>query len=233
MRIDDEAYEVELHNLYKKDPYVYKNGTLKNKLGITDYEKLRQAEADISFVKLFTIDQDVKLEEFNIEYIQALHKYILGDVFDWAGEFRTVQMSKPEKILGYDSVRYALPSKIESNLKNTVNKLNKVNWKSKTLDEKIPIFTEGISNLWQIHPFRDGNTRTIVAYALRFAEEKGFKLDSSLILKSFAYMRGGFVWASQGEYSDYSYLNKIFKDAALREAAKNNNKNISNSEKTI
>ena len=220
MRIDDEAYEIELHNLYKKDPYVYKNGTLKNKLGITDYEKLRQAEADISFVKLFTIDQDVKLEEFNIEYIKALHAYILGDVFDWAGDFRTVQMSKPEKILGYDSVRYSEPSEIESNLKHVIDKLNKVNWKSKTLDEKISIFTKGIANLWQTHPFRDGNTRTIVAYALRFAEEKGFKLDSNLILKSFAYMRGGFVWASQGEYSDYSYLNKIFKDAALREAAK-------------
>lgn len=89
----------ELYNLYKRDPYVYKNGTLKNKLGITDYEKLRQAEADISFVKLFTLDQDLTIQNFNIDDIKAIHKYILGDIFDWAGEFRTVPIVKSEKIL--------------------------------------------------------------------------------------------------------------------------------------
>ncbi len=38
--------KIDLENLYKKDPYVYRNGTLINKLGITDYKELRQAEAD-------------------------------------------------------------------------------------------------------------------------------------------------------------------------------------------
>lgn len=78
----------------------------------------------------------------------------------------------------------------------------------------------GISYVWQTHPFRDGNTRTIVAYALKFAQEHGFKLDEDLILQHFDYIRGGLVWASQGNYSDFSYLNKIFKDAILRQQAK-------------
>lgn len=104
-----DSKKANLKDLYKKDPYVYKNGTLINKLGITDYEKLRQAEADISFVKLFTVDRDVAPGDFGLEYIKGLHKYILGDIFDWAGNFRTVPMQKEEKILAGDSVRYSHP----------------------------------------------------------------------------------------------------------------------------
>lgn len=90
----------------------------------------------------------------------------------------------------------------------------------------------GISYIWQTHPFRDGNTRTIVAYALQFAQEHGFKLDEDLILKHFDYVRGGLVWSSQGNYSDYSYLNKIFKDAILRQKEKGSKNSAENAEKT-
>ena len=204
-----------LKDLYKKDPYVYKNGTLKNKLGITDYEKLRQAEADISFVKLFTVDRDIDQGDFGLEYIQRLHKYILGDIFDWAGNFRTVPMQKEEKILGGDSVRYSHPNNIDSDLSKIIVRLQKEHWSNKSIDEKVSVFNKLIARLWQIHPFRDGNTRTIVAYAMRYAKEKGFEFNSDILLQNFGYVRGALVWASQGEYSNFSYLNRIVKDAIL------------------
>ncbi len=54
-----------------KDPYVYEDtGTLINKLGIKDYKELRQAEADITFSRLITIEKDVKFKEFNVEYLK-------------------------------------------------------------------------------------------------------------------------------------------------------------------
>lgn len=204
-----------LKDLYKKDPYVYKNGTLINKLGITDYEKLRQAEADISFVKLFTVDRDVAPGDFGLEYIKRLHKYILGDIFDWAGDFRTVPMQKEEKILAGDSVRYSHPNNINSDLSKIIEKLQKEHWSNKSIDEKVSVFNKLIAGLWQTHPFRDGNTRTIVAYAIRYAKEKGFELNSDILLQNFGYVRGALVWASQGEYSNFSYLNRIVKDAIL------------------
>lgn len=200
-----------LKDLYKKDPYVYKNGTLINKLGITDYEKLRQAEANISFVKLFTVDRDVDPGDFGLEYIQRLHKYILGDVFDWAGNFRTVPMQKEEKILGGDSVRYSHPNNIHSDLNKIIDRLQKEHWSNKNIDEKVSAFNKLIAGLWKTHPFRDGNTRTIVAYA----KEKGFEFNSDILLQNFGYVRGALVWASQGEYSNFSYLNRIVKDAIL------------------
>lgn len=124
-------------------------------------------------------------------------------------------MQKEEKILGGDSVRYSHPNNIDSDLSKIIVRLQKEHWSNKSIDEKVSVFNKLIAGLWQIHPFRDGNTRTIVAYAMRYAKEKGFEFNSDILLQNFGYVRGALVWASQGEYSNFSYLNRIVKDAIL------------------
>lgn len=186
-----------------KDPYVYEDtGTLINKLGIKDYEKLRKAEADISFVKLLSVDANVDCHKFDLEYIQNIHKYVLGDIYDWAGEFRTVPMEKPEEVLGGDTVRYSYPKEIVPTAQKYINEINSINWNNLELEDKALTFSKLIAGLWQAHPFRDGNTRTIITYAFRFAEEHGFKMDRNLILNHFGFVRNSLVMASLGEYSD-------------------------------
>lgn len=205
------------------DPYVYEDtGTLINKLGIKDYEELRQAESNISFVKLLDVDANVDCRKFDLEYLRNIHKYILKDIYDWAGEFRTVPMEKPEEVLGGDTVRYAYPKEIIPSAEKCLNEINRINWNAKELDDKAMTFTKLIAELWQIHPFRDGNTRTVVTYAFRFAEEHGFKMDRNLLLDNFIYVRRAFVKASDGQYSEYQYLYKIIKDSIQRQANKNN-----------
>ena len=205
-----------------KDPYVYEDtGTLINKLGIKDYEELRKAEADISFVKLLTVDNEVDCHKFDLEYVKNIHKYILDDIYDWAGEIRTVPMEKPEDVLGGDTVRYAYPKEIVPHAEQCLNELNRINWNVKELDDKAMSFTKLIAELWQVHPFRDGNTRTIITYAFRFAEEHGFRMDRNLLLDNFTYVRKALVKASDGQYSEYEYLYKIIKDSIQREINKN------------
>lgn len=205
-----------------KDPYVYEDtGTLINKLGIKDYQELRKAESDISFVKLLTVDANVDCRKFDLEYIKNIHKYVLGDIYDWAGEFRTVPMEKPEDVLGGDTVRYAYPKEIVPRAEQCINELNRINWNGKELDDKAMSFTKLIAELWQVHPFRDGNTRTIITYAFRFAEEHGFRMDRNLLLDNFTYVRKALVKASDGQYSEYEYLYKIIKDSIKREINKN------------
>lgn len=205
-----------------KDPYVYEDtGTLINKLGIKDYQKLRKAESDISFVKLLTVDNNVDCTKFDLEYIKNIHKYILEDIYDWAGELRSVPMEKPEEVLGGDTVRYAYPKEIIPNAEKCLNEINRINWNAKELDDKAMTFSKLIAQLWQVHPFRDGNTRTIVTYAFRFAEEHGFKMDRNLLLDNFTYVRRALVKASDGQYSEYEYLYKIVKDSIQREENKN------------
>ena len=61
-----------------KDPYVYEDtGTLINKLGIKDYYELRQAEADISFVKLLDVDDNVDCTKLDLEYIKNIHNLLI------------------------------------------------------------------------------------------------------------------------------------------------------------
>ena len=66
-----------------------KIGILKNKLGINDYDKLNQAEADLTFSKFLNIEKTFRTN-FDINYVKAIHKHIFEDIFDWAGEFRNV-----------------------------------------------------------------------------------------------------------------------------------------------
>lgn len=92
------------------DPYVLENGILKNKLGITDYNKLKCAEADIGFVKLIDIDSIYK-GKLNSNMVCKLHKHIFEDIFDWAGEYRTVPIVKAEIVIPGMSLEYENPKK--------------------------------------------------------------------------------------------------------------------------
>lgn len=85
-------------------------------------------------------------------------------------ENKTVPMEKPEDVLGGDTVRYAYPKEIVPKAEKCLNELNRINWNGKELEDKAMSFTKLIAELWQVHPFRDGNTRTIITYAFRFAE---------------------------------------------------------------
>ena len=64
-----------------QDPYTQENGTLKNKLGIADYETLKLAEKDITFSKFLNIHVSFR-NKYDISYIKSIHKHIFEDIFD-------------------------------------------------------------------------------------------------------------------------------------------------------
>lgn len=158
------------------DPYVYENGVLINKLNIKDYDKLCQAEADIGFVKLIDIDS-VKIEYFDAEIIKRIHKHIFEDIFDWAGEYRTVPIIKEELVLPGCSIEYSDYKEVPNNLEKLVGDLNKVAWQNMDIDEISYLFARKLALIWRVHPFRDGNTRTILSFAYLYAKEHGFPFD--------------------------------------------------------
>jgi cell filamentation protein len=94
--------------------------------------------------------------------------------------------------------------------------LNGIDWASLDVHETAEIFAKEIAALWQTHLFREGNTRTTITFAAQFAEAHSFRMDKSLLKDSTAYVRDALVKASDGEYSEYEYLSKIFEDAIRR-----------------
>lgn len=164
-----------------KDPYILKNGTLKNLLGIDDYEELKRAEKDIGFIKLINA-KPVFQKETNIQLIKDIHKHIFSDIYDWAGEFRTVPVYKEEVVISRLSLEYSKPEDIEKNLNIELNKLNDVKWNELNIDEITKRFTNNIAKIWRVHPFRDGNTRTTLTFANFFAKQHGFPMDMGSML---------------------------------------------------
>ena len=164
-----------------KDPYIQKNGTLKNKLDIKEYEELNEAEKDIGFVKLIDIGETFK-QKYDSNYVKAIHKHIFEDIFDWAGEFRTVPLYKTELVIPGLSLEYSAPQNIESDLSNALKKLNDIKWTGKSIDEIAKEFTISLAKIWRVHPFRDGNTRTVLAFAENYSKEHGFPMDIGILL---------------------------------------------------
>lgn len=200
-----------------KDPYLYDDiDVLRNLLNIRDEKLLEEAESDITYIKLLDIDKLTYNSDFNVDYIKCLHRYIFEDIYEWAGKFRTIPIIKGERVLGGDTVRYSSPQNIENDLYDAINEMHNINWSVLTIDETAEKFTRHIAKIWKIHPFREGNTRTIITFATQFAAHNGFAMDKNLLRDCAGYVRDALVKASDGQYADFSYLQNIFKDAILK-----------------
>ncbi len=198
-----------------RDPYLYQDvDVLENKLGIKDENELNDIERDITASQLMQIDS-VK-GNFDYEHYKSIHKFVFGDIFDWAGKERSVEIHKGEDVLGGMSVRYTYPTEIAKNAKKHFATLNKTNWADMPIETRAEQYAKTISALWQTHPFREGNTRTTITFACQFADAHGFPMDRQIFAEHAKYTRNALVMASIGEYSEYEHLTKIFKDSMTR-----------------
>ncbi len=164
------------------DPYILENGVLRNKLGITDYDELRKVERELLKEKILSAEF-VQSRKIDISLLKAIHKYIFGDLFVWAGEFRTITLSKAEEffIPGL-SIEYAYPAEIEKKLRKEISSLNAVRWSKLSVDEIAAELAIRFARIWQIHPFRDGNTRAILGFLKAFSLEHEFTMDTSVFI---------------------------------------------------
>jgi len=200
-----------------RDPYLYEDSpVLKNLLNIKDTALLERAEADITSIKLLAVDGAIQSTAFDLLRLLAIHKHIFGDIYEWAGTLRTIPMVKGERVLGGDTVRYSQPRDIEHDCVSVLTKMNETDWATLGVHETAEAFTKLVAELWQAHIFREGNTRTVITFATQFAEAHGFRMDKTLLKDSAAYVRDALVKASDGQYSEYEYLAKIFEDAIRR-----------------
>lgn len=202
-----------------RDPYLYPDvAVLINRAGIKDPEILRKAEADITNLAMTAI-YDKGYEKFNVETLCDIHRMIFGQIYDWAGDFRTIQIVKYEEVLGGDTVRYAYPTEIKKQLTDTMKEITKLKRSGNNDRDIVFRLVRIICAIWQIHPFREGNTRSVIVFAVLLAKKLGFEVDHELFRVNSSYVRNALVWGAQGIYSKYEYLERIFFDAILHEAS--------------
>lgn len=197
----------------RRDPYLYEDvPVLKNLPGIKNSEELKRVEGDLTRMSMGIVYAR-EYDKFNTETLCDIHRTIFGGLYEWAGEFRTIPIMKAEEVLGGDTVCYAYPSEIKKQLDMASKEITRI---KPTANKKDIVFkiVRITAAIWQTHPFREGNTRSVVAFSVLLAAKLGVQLDYELFANHAAYVRNALVWCTQGIYSIYDYLERSYFDAA-------------------
>ena len=144
------------------------------------------------------INQIIHAPSFRLspEYYLGLHGKIFEGVFPHAGEIRTVDLRKREWVLNGDSVQYEASFLIEKSLAYDFSQEGKFKYKGLSEDAFVEHFASFISGIWQIHPFREGNTRTTAVFAIKYLRSKGFDVTNDLFADKSFYFRNALVRAN-------------------------------------
>lgn len=190
-----------------------------NKPNIKNTEQLKKFEEANTFGKMrelknIDIQKQIFQDGFSVDSLKKLHKFLLGDVYSWAGTFKEVALYKKQDILGGASVQYCEPMYLEDNINDVLWKMNNTKWDSLSDDDKILKFADQFQYLWQCHPFNEGNTRTTSKFMEAFAKEKKIPVDFNKLFNNPKDLRNAFVLYSTGEVECKKAVFKYFKDSA-------------------
>jgi len=179
-----------------------------NKFGLTSHSELQRIETPLAMRRLLELQHNPLRGDFDTKHLRAIHRYIFQDVYDWAGELRTVNISRPGAI-------FPPPQYLRQSLDALFAELAGGNY-LKDLPESAWAHHAArfLGEINAIHPFREGNGRAQREFIRQLALKAGHRL----------------VWASQTQDEmvrasqmsflrrDYTALEKIL--AAALDAGK-------------
>ena len=159
---------------------------------------------------------------FNTNGYVSLHRRIFEGVFKHAGEIRQYDISKKEWVLEGDSVNYLNWEDLRRALDWDIEQEKNFSYKGLTDDEKIEHIAKFISGIWQIHAFREGNTRTTAIFTIQNLRSLGYEVNHEMFAKHSWYFRNALVRANYRNIQkgiDYSpiYLVRFFRNLLLKD----------------
>lgn len=160
---------------------------------------------------------------FNTNGYVSLHRRIFEGVFKHAGEIRQYDISKKEWVLEGDSVNYLNWEDLRRALDWDIEQEKNFSYKGLTDDEKIDHIAKFISGIWQIHAFREGNTRTTAIFTIQYLRSLGYEVNNEMFAKHSWYFRNALVRANYRNINkdiDYSpiYLVRFFRNLLLKDS---------------
>ena len=183
-----------------------------------------ELECDLVSTRIVELLQEDNFE-LSIDYLKYVHKYLFQDIYEFAGEFRKIDFSKHERILNNDSVAYGDHKLLEQSLDYDITLEKNKNYKEMNIVDVINNITDFSSRIWQIHPFREGNTRTTALFIEKYLISLGYNVDNTLFKDKSVYFRNALVRSNYfNNYlnikEDNSFLIKFYENLLL---GKNNN----------
>ncbi|MFC6328485.1 putative adenosine monophosphate-protein transferase Fic [Alloalcanivorax gelatiniphagus] len=135
-----------------QDPHCYPGtSTLINRLGLVVDDELEEAERELTVIAANEIE--FTPPPYSLAYLQSLHRHLFQDIYDWAGEIRTVDIAK-------DDTRFCNVTRIEAEAEKVFSRLAQDGWLEHCeRADLIPAVAEYYGDINMLHPFREGNGR--------------------------------------------------------------------------
>ena len=155
-----------------EDPYLIPGTTvLKNRLGVNSQSELNRLEADFTTTRIWELARQPVSGRFDLAHLKKIHAHIFQDVYAWAGEPRTISISKGASM-------FCLPQHLEFAAEDIFGKLARENHlkglSREAFADRAAYFFSEINAL---HPFREGNGRTQNLFLKQLGAEAGFELS--------------------------------------------------------
>jgi fido (protein-threonine AMPylation protein) len=208
--------EITLDEVKKRIDSYYKTQATR-----TESANDRTEEADKVAANIAEILSEHTFSFTPTEYL-AIHRRLFSGIYKFAGKIRDYNITKSEWVLNGKTVYYVSALQIMETLEYDFRMEKRFTYKGLTLLEQIHHIAQFIAELWQIHAFGEGNTRTTAVFAIKYLRTFGFKVENDMFADHSWYFRNALVRANYNDYSHNiyatrEYLNRFFENLLLGE----------------
>lgn len=191
-----------------------------------DDEKEEADKASSNITKLL----NERTFAFTVVGFIAVHKRIFDGVFKFAGKIRDYNITKKEWVLHGDTVLYVSALDLRAAIEHDLEREKAFDFTGMSMAEVTSHIAKFVSGLWQIHPFGEGNTRTVAVFTIQYLRSLGFDVHNKLFADNSWYFRNALVRANfqniqKGIKRNPEYLERFFRNLLMGE--KNELKNRS------
>ena len=182
-----------------------------------DEDELREADTvSANITKILS----TRTLDFTTNGYVSLHRRIFDGVFKFAGHIRDYDITKREWVLDGDTVNYLNWEDLRRAIDYDIAQERNFSYAGLSSDEIIKHITHFVSNLWQIHAFGEGNTRTMAVFTIQYLRSIGFNVNNNLFANHSWYFRNALVRANYKNVCkgiDYTpvYLERFFRNLLL------------------
>ena len=168
---------------------------------------------------------------FSIGQLLSIHQTLFWGILGHPGKLRKYNFTKEEWVLDGASVTYGDYRELEMTLQYDFSEERNFSYKGLSIDQVIDHLATFIGNLWQIHVFEEGNTRTTAVFLIKYLRTLGFDVTNDTFAKNAWYFRNALVRAnytniSKGIYEDKSFLVKFLQNLINNKNYELNNKEL-------
>lgn len=193
----------------------------KSKSVRAEAEKTRTDEADIVSQRITEILAEPTFSFSPASYV-SIHRKLFTGLYKHAGKIRDYNITKNEWVLKKDTVRYESADVIAATLEYEFERERKFKYKGLSSAEMITHFSRFIADVWQIHAFGEGNTRTTAIFAIKYLRTLGYDVENDIFSDNSYYFRNALVRANytnipKGIHPTLVYLERFFANFLLGE----------------